>query len=855
MTNLENAPNDFYLVYFIESHINTTTPKISISGDGGGLCGELKQVKQKIYTEPGQKEKFLYSIYQFKIYPEKIKDREKTELEIKLTLENKGQKFDQKITITDFDKDNYVYDLEFKEKGMIKKIKPPKAIKFSRAEQFEIFKDYLEIDLGIKKKTDKKREDLVFATQKLFKEKFWFNFYIVIFLECVTPSTWRRHFSYFYPLNIEEKGEINELNKKRAKTYVKMVGGNPDKVLEGCKDDKEKSGIQLYTFVLYYYYEYDKEEFSKYLEKNDKNIRYYINNVFVKYSDIFFKQKLPKERVQELIEISKTYNQYSNSLHYLKIFSELLDIILTNFDKLKDFYQVEKKNKNMTKIVIETIIEPREEDNMKDISEKYKKLIDKQKEAKFKEKSIFTTGTLFDKYTEFFEGKNLDNLYYIKAIKQLKVDEFQKDINKSIYDTALKLCQKGNMDNFKILGYIKRFIDDSQIKESLEIIPGLDINKFDDDFLEEWKKIDWNKKLENKESLYKTFTDKVLVLITDLKDFDKLFKLFNISSKPEKIEIKSSSLDKMRNKFIELFKNNKDIEDNKYIIKLITIAKNDKKEGEKAVVFLGQLQQIFSEEKMKNIYETLLSEYGDSINGEIIKFIINFYTKDRELNSEILLNIIIKSTDKIKGQFLDNNINNYIPHEIDFLSLEESEQYKLFKGLLGVGIINNKKFSSSFYIEQSKSRISLLQKKLVSQDIKWTEISTFYNEADGKKDKDKTFEDKLKTIFLNDEDRSSDVKLKLDECNRTIKEKTDSLKLILEDFLGFFNVTQKDNIIELREHIKNMTSGPINYYNKNKSQIDKLIDEFKEDAKIRYEKNKSSIFGNLYKKNKTKKDR
>ena len=40
----------------------------------------------------------------------------------------------------------------------------------------------------------------------------------------------------------------------------------------------------------------------------------------------------------------------------------------------------------------------------------------------------------------------------------------------------------------------------------------------------------------------------------------------------------------------------------KNIIKLITIAKNDKKEGEKAVVFLGQLQQIFSEEKkMKEI--------------------------------------------------------------------------------------------------------------------------------------------------------------------------------------------------------------------------------------------------------------
>ena len=75
-------------------------------------------------------------------------------------IENEGEKFENGITIIDFDKDNYIYDLEFKEKGIIKKLKPPKAIKFTRIQQFKIFRDYLMKDLGINKKNNKKREDL-----------------------------------------------------------------------------------------------------------------------------------------------------------------------------------------------------------------------------------------------------------------------------------------------------------------------------------------------------------------------------------------------------------------------------------------------------------------------------------------------------------------------------------------------------------------------------------------------------------------------------------------------------------------------------------------------------------------------
>ena len=864
MTNLENAPNDFYLVYFIESHINTTTPKISISGDGGGLCGELKQVKQKIYTEPGQKEKFLYSIYQFKIYPEKIKDREKTELEIKLTLENEGVKFDQKITITDFDKDNYVYDFEFKSKGMLKKKEPPKAKKFSRAEQFEIFKDYLEKDLGIKRKigkVDKKSEDLIFATQKLFKEKFWFNFYIIIFLECLSPLSWRKHFSYFDPVKIEGKGEIGELKKKRAKTFVKMVGGNPNKVLEGCKDDKDKeqSGIQLYTFVLYYYYEYDKQEFLSYLKKNDKNIRYYINNVLVKYSAIFSEQILEKERVQELIDISKTFVDFANILQYLDLLLELLEIILHNFDKFKNLYKEEKKINKSPKIDIETIIKPREGDKLDKIYKLYQDLEDKQiniLKLKPKDFPISISGSILDEYIKFFNGKNLDYLFYIKDIKKKsKITDMEKDVNKSIFDTLLELSYKRKINNKQILEYIQKLIEDDRLKESAEIISGLDISTFNKEFYDEWKKVEWNKIIRNNEKL---FIDKVLGLINDLKDFDILFNLLNINSKSDKTEIKPSFLEKMRIKFIELLKINKDTDCIKSVISLVVNSKKDNKEGIKTKEFLEQLKNILNEEKRKEIYSTLLSKHGKILNEEVIKFIIEFYTNDRDLNAKAILDILIECPIEIQSRFLDNYLNNYIPLEEEkekiFLSMENYEKYILFKGLLDNGILNNDKLKPSFYIHQSLSRVKEIQNKLNTQDIKSTEISYFYNEIGDKENKQKIFNEKLTTIFLNDKNKTKEIKSKIDECFQEIKEVSFSLGLILEDFLRFFNTTRPGIIIELKEHNKNLTSGPINYYKKNKTKIDKLINEYKEMAEKRNKYKESIFFDYIYKDNKNKKD-
>ena len=132
------------------------------------------------------------------------------------------------------------------------------------------------------------------------------------------------------------------------------------------------------------------------------------------------------------------------------------------------------------------------------------------------------------------------------------------------------------------------------------------------------EKMDWNQKFENKENLLAIFIDKVLGLVTNLKDFDRLFNLLNTSSSNNVIEISPSTLEKIQIKFIELckvfdFNKNKDLYLNNIIISIITYSKNEKKEE-----FLKIIKDILNEDKIKEIYTILLSEKRSILNEVII---------------------------------------------------------------------------------------------------------------------------------------------------------------------------------------------------------------------------------------------
>ena len=400
----------------------------------------------------------------------------------------------------------------------------------------------------------------------------------------------------------------------------------------------------------------------------------YINKALLVYNYLFTGAKLAKKKVEELIEISNTYDDLSNSLQYVNLISELLDICLSNFEKFKKLYLVEKKKD--PKINIGLIITPKKEDNMKEICNKYEELFNKQKNAKVMSKtvSIFMSGSLIDKYITYFEGNNLENLKCIKDLieKEIVKEEIHKDINKSIYETGLHLSKNGEMTNLQILDFIKTLIDKNpQMDLIFDILSNLNIKNLDQKFYEDWKMMHWDERLKETESYYYSFIEAVIGLINNLSDFEKLFKLFNISQNPDIIELNSLCLEKMRDKFIDLF-NNYDHKDDKIDLKnlillLIIYSKNDKKEAEKTIGFLKLIQEKLNEKLRNGIYLTILKEKADSINEEILNYIIDFYVNDGELSAKALLDIMQECSDKIKAKFLGKIKNLYINEDLYYL--------------------------------------------------------------------------------------------------------------------------------------------------------------------------------------------
>ena len=270
---------------------------------------------------------------------------------------------------------------------------------------------------------------------------------------------------------------------------------------------------------------------------------------------------------------------------------------------------------------------------------------------------------------------------------------------------------------------------------------------------------------------------------------------------------------------------------------------------------MKKIQKNLKEDDVNKIYTYLLAERGNYLNEIIIKFIVNFYSLDKEINIPIFLSIFKECNDKIKEKFL-RNLTNYYPYEKDILEVEQTDKYKLFKGLLDLGIFENKNFKSIYYIERINDDetgvVSNIRDKLVKGELEWDKISLFYNNKDEKEKRENSLLDKLRSIFFKDEERANKYKLELDHYNEKINNKLVSLNLILEDFIVFFKKTQGSNIKTLEDLITKLKSGPINLINKKEEEIENLIKQFEEGAKERKEKMKSFFFINIYKANKNK---
>ena len=107
-----------------------------------------------------------------------------------------------------------------------------------------------------------------------------------------------------------------------------------------------------------------------------------------------------------------------------------------------------------------------------------------------------------------------------------------------------------------------------QNKYSLEILKGLDISSFNEEFYLEWKTIDWHSIFNNR---YFDFLKKISDLINNLKDFIILFKLYNISKDNNQYDFIPQSISLMQNKFIELYNNYPNAEEKDFLEVIVKI--------------------------------------------------------------------------------------------------------------------------------------------------------------------------------------------------------------------------------------------------------------------------------------------
>ena len=864
--NVKDQNRDYIFVLFIENHLATIPFTLKLSKKNNE-ASDLLRVYNNIFEVKNKQ--FIYSIYSFKLNKSKlegIKDKKNYEIDIKGKT-SALDKYRTKIAvnITNIKYDKYIFNFKF---DSIKSIlggnkEPPESYPFDLIKQLEIFVNYVRKILKLKSK-DKENDSLILSAHELFIGKgkdFEFSFYISIFMECFSSPTVQRHLEVFRLDKIKGEGKLDEKKKKQILGVLNVFQKNPNKALEKIKENKDKYGVKLFAIIIYFNYLYFNESLKEII--NNKQNEAYILQALRDYQKLFKNFKLDRDKITLLIKISENFKQIKNSLSYADNLYDLLILITDNFNRLKGLYDIMKnecKNEENEddfialidegKIDIDEIIIPNENDNMEKISELYKTLIILQNGDYF----VLFVDNFFIKYINYFNEKNLDNLFYIKDIikySKEKIKEFDlKDINidRIIHDTGLKLVLIGELKNIKLLKFIQNdefynsVIYKKKTYRSLSILNGLDIKGFDEAFYTKWKEINWNEIFNEQ---YVDFLDKISELIFDKKDFKILFKLFNKSKDDVSYDFHPHAIILLQNKFIELYKNYTPENDNDEFFEYIyvIILYSDKKYPSSLEKYLEKnLQASFKPKLVNKIYINYINNNNDDISQKTKDIIINFFTSENSTQETLLY--LVSNCQHISNQILQN-IKKYDIKEKDFFNVEDTENYKLFKGLLNSNNIIKNDFQNTNYIKNTKSILNKIQNNIKTGDIKFSDISKFYEN----KNKENKLLEIIQSIYLNNKEEAEKYKLEIDTHYLQINDIIENLQIILDDLLTFYRNEEKEKIIDLKQITDKIRSEKLKYYKNNLDFIDKynyFKNNYLKKAKERISKRKSIFFTNIF---------
>ena len=185
----------------------------------------------------------------------------------------------------------------------------------------------------------------------------------------------------------------------------------------------------------------------------------------------------------------------------------------------------------------------------------------------------------------------------------------------------------------------------------MDILNGLDIKSFNDEFYLEWKTIDWKKTFDDQ--YFGGFLPKVANFINNLQDFNILFKLFDISKDNNQQDFNHYSLTTMQTKFVELIKNCDPNNCPNYdddLIKLLFYS--DQRKANIEDFLTTYLQNILSVKRINEIYIKFLSIYKEIITPNSKSIITNFFTKNPSNSNPDSLLYFIKNCPELSQNIL-----------------------------------------------------------------------------------------------------------------------------------------------------------------------------------------------------------
>ena len=837
--NLENK--EYKYIYFIENHDKTKNLKIYLSPEYKG-ADNLEKLEEKDMSEI--MDSSSTTIYRFKIIPEYLEKGEGKKFYevVVIAEEENGEKHNYTIEFMDVKKDFYEYDFNIKEVDILP---------LSYELQFDFYVDYLRKTKKLQ--ASKENEELILSTQRLLlgnDKKYDFLFYIVMFRECFTTKYIGRHLILFKPERIKGLGNLPEKKLTQISNVINNIVKKPEKIRIEKESEKAKILEVFYSIALYFNLNFNKPLITGIIE--DEKAFDMLSEKLINYNDFYKGLILPKDNVVKLIKKAKNFEQVLNCLSYVeKNIIEFLKFINEEKELIAKYIGEEiDKDENANPIIeLEQFVEAKKEDDLKELSSLINHIIEFQSKN---EKIVNFSPSIFEKYIEYNDEVNLDNLMLSKGIiDAIKKNDNRfkikyKNIDSLLHENALNFVKSGKLKNKELLDFIQidefyhNKLYDKSIYRPLDILDGIDISSLNEDFFDTWKQMNFNKIFESQKV---DFYKKISTFINEMKDFSLLFSFYQISTEND---YSYEAILDMQNRFIEIFNTYTDEKCpnfQKDLIKLIYLT--DKKKVGLKKFLVDFLQNNLDIEKVNDIYLKLVEGHQD-LSKDLKGIIVEHFVKNKINATPTNLINLLKKCQSLRGEIF-NNLNKFLVKEDDFLSIEETENYKFYKGIIDNELLKDEsQYKGSIYVDRIKESIRSLKEKFKNNDINFNILSIFLqDEKDNKMEK--VLYERLLYIYSLDE---TEKEIKANECLDHLKLKINQIKkyiknlsLIYRDFVDYYPIKRAKDIEKISKMIYNINNNKLNYF-ENNCQNDYLhFSKYLVDAQRR-EKNKKSVFYN-----------